>query len=252
MKSKSVAFTTVLLALPAGAAVYYPVATNDSFYRRDIIFGSNTALGATGASSNFDSRQFYENGIIAADGVSTLTGGLNANGAYSIVNGGNTLNFQLRGDAVNNAHVFHSQDLNRTLNLSTASAYSSLSFLVSGATNTLGNLNFTINYTTGAATTGQITGIPNWGTTATNEVFNVARTTSNTTVWNGIRETDEKFSFFNYEFAVDAARDIQSIDFSLVGGQLAFMGISGVAVPEPSTAVLLGCAGLALLLRRRK
>ena len=242
-----------LASLPIGtcqAVIFAPTSIDNTFFTRDVIFGDSTAVGAPGAVSNFGSRQFFETGI-AASGGGSLANGLNPNGLHTLTSGSDTYNFQLQDDSVNNIHVFHGGNPNRSATLTTPIQTETLSFLLANASAGSGSLNYTVNYDSGPTTVGSIASIPNWGGAGPNALFNVARTTANISNWNGLSDNNPIWSFFHFEVSTDPLRSVQSVDFSLGNGQIGLMGVAA-AVPEPSSAALLGLGGLALILRRRK
>jgi hypothetical protein len=267
------ALALAAIATAAHAATLEPLATTG--HDQDIVFESGLTDGAAGATGELGSRQFFQDGAVAADDdglpptlptfVSALTG--------------DSINYAFQPFNENNILKFDSAAPVKSLTLTTPAAYRKLAVVFSGGSlgtqTELGQLPYTINHTGGAKQTGTLQA-PDWGAVTTlpagvERLFTADRTTANATAWpisSDNNTTANRWAI--YVSVIDVANlgaNITSIVFgpaSLLtiasgatgplnsGDDVAVFGISGAPVPEPSAATLSFMAAMNLAVHRRK
>lgn len=255
------ALALLSLAPFAHSAVLTTVATTG--YTQDIVYEAGLQPADTGKiSHSFGARAFFEGGAYGTGSGLTQSGNTGVAGFTSTL--GNTVNFNFQPFSGNNVAV---ASANQTLTLSSAAQYSSLGFVASSTVGSpaLATINYTINYTTGLATTGSFT-LPNWGdptpgaSTAKNFIEAGGRAQSDfagqnlepnsSTPFGSTSNSGGTWHIYLFETAVDTARTVSSVNFS---GNASIFGIVGAPIPEPtSSALAAGALGLAMLVRRRK
>jgi len=270
-----------IVASSAYGATWIPILPTNSaaYFTRDIIYENSRSSVGTGttplAPDQIGSRYFYETGL---DGA---TGGLNSTGQYTHTASGAV--FQLRPYTGNNVGrtTGNGESLVATF---AAGYYDKISVAAAvGGQNAGAHLAWTVTYATGAPTLIEFD-VEDWGNNspADSALFNVART--NTV--NGataVSPDGNYWSAFAYQIDTDETREILSVGFvatptgrpvNIAPGQPGYIepgnpgfpaqspsnntggvfifGFSGLAIPEPSTALLLGGALCFLAVRRRK
>ncbi len=170
---------TCSLAPPAFAIDLFPVGTTG--HDQDIFFEAGLAAGATGATGELGSRQFFEAGIFA-DGVPRILP------AFTSAVTGNTINFEFNPFEQNNIIKLDTTNAGpKTLTLAAPAKYGQLAVVFSGGSLATGTefavLPYTINYVGGGTQMGDLQ-VPDWGATPatltpnTLDLFNADRTNS--------------------------------------------------------------------------
>jgi len=170
----------VFASSPTAFAIdLFPVGTTGQ--DQDIFFEAGLAAGATGATGELGSRQFFEAGVFA-DGVPRILP------AFTSSVTGNTINFEFNPFEQNNIIKLDTVNAGpKTLTLAAPAKYGQLAVVFSGGSLATGTefavLPYTINYAGGATQTGELQ-VPDWGATPatltpnTLDLFNADRTNS--------------------------------------------------------------------------
>ena len=193
-----------------------------------------------------------------------LYGGVPDNGAITSMYDGT--NFQLANyDSNNVLLIFQSNESAQgpssgTLDLSTPSSYSSLSFLLSGY-NGAENGSYTLNFADGSTTTSSFTAPDNFDSSA-NIAYQVIGRMNRST---GQPEYDGAAPYLdqlNLQLTgADASKTLDSVTFTNLNtsgggyntiGVYAISGVQNQAVPLPSAAIPLALGALGLVLKRRR
>ncbi len=167
------------LSPAASAAELLPIGTTG--HDQDIFFEAGLAAGATGATGELGSRQFFEAGVFA-DGVPRILP------AFTSPVTGNSINFEFNPFEQNNIIKLDTGNAGpKTLTLAAPAKYGQLAVVFSGGSMATGTefavLPYTINYAGGATQTGELQ-VPDWGATPatltpdTLDLFNADRTNS--------------------------------------------------------------------------
>jgi len=193
---------------------------------------------------------FYETGVNPSSSVSgvphagtTIGSGNDSQHAFA---------FQPNGAGQNDAVMLDAANTSGTLTLTTPAKYSALSFLVTSG-NGAGTVNLTIHYAGGGTQSASINA-PDWFNSGPIAVDANGRADTALDDFNNV-DNGQPRMFQQDVNLTNVANNVVSVDFAwggVGGNREAIFGISGTAVPEPSTIGLLSAATAAWLVRRRR
>jgi hypothetical protein len=230
-------FSTFLALSLVNASADTATAIAATGYNADVIYGSNsdTVNGSVGGTG------FTYYSAAATDDQVSPTAGLPIDGIISTA----TATFQLQPYTSDNVLQFSSSG---TLMLSAPADYADISILANAFNRGTGQT-FTFNYATGPAVAVTLPAqIPNWiGGNPTASGGTIAYTNDIITGIYG-----QPASLYEYDFATDSSRVLDSVTIAGNGGETMVYAISG-DVPEPSTYALMlgGLVALGLCMRRQ-
>ena len=251
-----------------GAAIATPVATitpiaATGYNQNMIISATNGSANVTatmdgGTAKNGDT--FYETGLTQFNAPQTAppsnVSGLPQAGVVfsSASDVGHTYVFQPNGPGQNDAVMLDETHTSGSLSLNAPSRYSALSFLVTGG-NGGAPIGVTINYVGGGTQTATING-PDWFNNSPIAVDSNGRSDVNLDDFNSVNAGNPRI--YQQDLSLTDLTDaVASVNFAWGGAvgdgdREAIFGISGTAVPEPSSMALLSLGAIGLLVRRRR
>jgi hypothetical protein len=246
-------------ANPTPVAAFTPIAATG--YNQNMII--STASGSANITATIDGgttkqgNTFYETGV----NPNASAAGVPHAGVFSSENDPNHV-FQLQpnGAGQNDAVMLDQVNTTGALTLTTPARYSALSLLVAGG-NGGATIGYTAHYAGGATQTGTFN-IPDWfGNTpfawdANGRVSLNPDGSINTTDFNATFSQNPRMLQVDLT-PTDTVDALQSINFTWQGtvgngDEDAIFGISGTAVPEPSSLALLSLGAVGLVVRRRR
>jgi hypothetical protein len=193
---------------------------------------------------------FYETGANPGTNVSGVP---RAGATIGSANDSNhTFVLQPNGAGQNDAVMLDSANTTGTLTLTTPAKFSTLSFLLSSG-NGAGTINATIHYA-GGGTQSAVLAAPDWFNGGPIAVDANGRVDVALDDFNNVNNGQPRM--FQADLALtDTVDNVLSVDFGVAGtatNRGAVFGISGTAVPEPSSLALLSLGAFGLLVRRRR
>jgi hypothetical protein len=231
-------------------------------------YNQNMIVSATNGSANITATMdggtaktgdtFFEQGITTAGGTATPPPPVSGVPKAGVVFGSgtdanHTFVFQPNGAGQNDAVMLDAANTAGTLNLAAPARYTLLSVLVS-AGNGGAPINYTIRYAGGATQTGSIPG-PDWFNNTPIAFDSNGRVDVALDDYNNINNGNPRM-YQDDITLTNTTANVLGIDFTYGGtggtDREAVFGISGQAVPEPSSLAFLSIGAAGLVIRRRR
>ena len=243
----------LLTSAPALAQTRTPLTL--SGYNQDIIAnGTYTASTVGSVTTNSTTTTVDGQGnVYYQRGYNTGNTALGLPTAAFTSNSNGSTTFQLAAATANNVLLLGG-GTSGTLTLGTAGKFTALAFLVTGFDGSIPS-SYTLNFSTGSATTGTFTALDNFDNTPF-AIGGFDRARRGTGAFDNNTSNPRLYEVDLTLASGDIARTLQSITFgnTAASGNLAVFGVSATAVPEPATwlAGALLCVGAAWTFRRHR